>query len=792
MIRPSGPCPAKIMLVGEMPGDQEVLKGQPFEGMAGEELSRMLADAGIMRSVCFISSVLRVKLPGGTDDAIPMKKKAISEDRHVLYNGTWVHKEVVHGIELLKREIELCQPNVIIAFGRIALFALFGDTAIGKWRGSELQIKLPTSLPLAPKLIPTYSPSQVLQVWSRRPIVVQDLRRALRESYSKELSRLEYKFLLRPEYQQARAVLTSILLQLNTTRDPLPLSVDIETRRGHIACIGFAWSRTEAICIPLLCVERQEGYWSLDEETELISLMRRILTHSKLKLIGQNFLYDAQYLYRYWLIVPTGVFDTMLAQHVCFAGMEKALDYLSSMYCEHHLYWKDDGKEWTPDVDEDQLWSYNCMDCVRTFEVAGVLEKTVNYYQLAKVNAFQQELFYPVLNSMLRGIRIDAKTKAGFAMHLMEELNARQTWINYVVGEPLNTNSSPQMKQLFYSTLGQKEVLSRKGRERTVTCDDEALQKIATREPILRPLVNKITELRSIGVFLSTFVNSNTDIDSRMRCSYNIAGTDTYRFASKKNAFGSGLNLQNVPNGSDDSGLVLPNVRKLFIPDPGMEFFDIDLSSADLRIVVWEANETEMKAMLAEGYDPYTVIAQEFYHDKTITKKDPRRQTFKSFAHGTHYLGTARGLAERLGLSVAEAEKTQKWYFQRFPRIKIWQDNLKEQVFKRKMVQNIFGYRFNILDRIDQSTLNAAAAWIPQSTVACLINRAYLAIYKTQPEVQILLQVHDSLAGQYPIAGAEAFRKAIVAAAEIPLPYADPLTIPVGIKTSQVSWGDCK
>jgi len=52
-------------------------------------------------------------------------------------------------------------------------------------------------------------------------------------------------------------------------------------------------------------------------------------------------------------------------------------------------------------------------------------------------------------------------------------------------------------------------------------------------------------------VFLSTFIMMPLDQDSRMRCSYNICGTETYRFSSSKNAFGSGGNLQNLPKGDE-------------------------------------------------------------------------------------------------------------------------------------------------------------------------------------------------------------------------------------------------
>jgi DNA polymerase-1 len=274
---------------------------------------------------------------------------------------------------------------------------------------------------------------------------------------------------------------------------------------------------------------------------------------------------------------------------------------------------------------------------------------------------------------------------------------------------------------------------------------------------------------------------------------FKIPGTKTYRFASSKNAFGTGMNLQNIPSGGEEAGgLELPNIRTLFIPDPGHEYFDIDLSAADLRIVVWESDCQEMKAMLRAGLDPYTEIAKEFYHDPGITKKDPRRQTFKSFAHGTNYLGTAKGLAERLGLSVKEAESTQKWYFGKFPEIRKWQDGIKNQVLTRRMVKNVFGYRLYIFERIEGTKMNEVVAWIPQSTVGCLINRIYMKIYQNLKEVQVQLQVHDSLAGQYPIDKAEWCRRRILEEAQIELPYPDPMIIPVGIKVSQKSWGDCR
>lgn len=788
-VMPSGPCPAKIMIVGENPGAEEARLNMPFVGTAGREMDRMLQEAGISRSSCFVTNMAREIPPGGNASVWIAEKKREQTPQHKDFLGKKVLQPILDGIQLLIQEINLCQPNIIIAFGNVSLWALTGEWGIMKWRGSLLECKLPHSVNRPVKVIPVVHPGTILRRWDWRPIAVHDLRRCKKESQSAELKRADYNFLIRVSYPQAVAVLKELLLEVEST--PTWLSCDIETRAGHIACLGLAWSKLSAICIPFMCVERNEGYFTEAEEFFIIKLLRQLLCHPNAKIIGQNFHYDAQYIHRHWMFIPGCTQDTMISQHSCFSNMQKSLDFLSSMYCENHLYWKDDGKEWDVSMNEDQLWIYNCMDCVRTFEVAEVLRNTVIKMGLSEVESFQQSLFRPVLETMIRGIRVDKSRRAVFAMELVDEIAKREQFFIDVLGHPLNPKSNPQMQKLFYEDLKQPPVKNRK--TGSISCDDESLRKVIEREPVLKPLVNRITEYRSLNVFLSTFVSAPLDIDDRIRCSFAITGTETYRFASKKNAFGSGLNLQNIPKGGDEgSGLELPNVRTLFIPDPGHTFFDIDLSSADLRIVVWESDEPEMKAMLHAGLDPYTEVAKEFYHDPSINKKDPRRQLFKSFCHGTNYLGTAKGLAGRLGLSVHESEKTQAWYFGRFPKIKQWQNNLKESVIKRRMVENVFGYRCYFFDRIEGTIFNQAAAWIPQSTVACIINRGYRNIFDNLKEVQIQLQVHDSLSGQFPTHLGDWATRRIVEECLIKLPYKDPLVIPVGIVTSTKSWGDCK
>ncbi len=654
------------------------------------------------------------------------------------------------------------------------------------------------------KCIPAYHPAAVLRQWSGRGVLVHDLKRAAREMHRAEVPRATYDFIIHPSFDAVIAKLQALLAQVKLA--PTKICFDIETVGWHMACLGLAWSRTEALCIPLLERGASEGVWSLEQETEILFLLYQLMTHPNFEGVGQNLLYDCQHIYRHYHFVPRIARDTMIAQHAMFSNSPKSLDYLASLYCENYVYWKDDLKDYKAfPTDTALFYSYNSKDCVITYEVDAEQQPAVDQLNLRGPHDFQQSMFRPVLQAMLDGVLIDRKARAQFALDLQKERATREQWFIDVLGHPLNPSSTPMMQKLFYEDLKQKPIMKRRQNGKyTPSLDDDSLVEISRREPLLKPLIMKIAEYRTLGVFLNTFVTAALDTDGRMRCSYNIGGTKNYRLSSSENAFGSGMNMQNIP--SDESaaardmdalsGLELPNVRRLFIPDPGHEFFDIDLSKADLRIVVWESNEQEMKSMLREGRDPYVETAREYYKKPSITKTSgPEYNIFKSFCHATHYLGEPKGISQRLGLTVHEVDRAQKWYFGKFPAIPKWQGEVKKQITGRRFVENIFGYRFHVIDRIDEKTFRDFISWIPSSSIGILINKGWHRIFHNEVckkhGVRVLLQTHDSLSGQYPIEHAGLAPMLIKSLCEVPLPYAEPLIIPVGVKKSRASWGDC-
>lgn len=842
-----GPIPARIMICGEAWGADEERLGAPFQGASGQELNRMLQDAGILRSEVYVTNVVNYRpAENNLRTWIAFTKK----DRtaaHVEFRGFWVLPIVVQGHKDLLAEITLVRPNIIITFGNLALWALCtgqikmgknGPSGIHKWRGSQLAADqgiggIPgdsadggTS---RPKVIPTYHPAAVLREWSWRRITVNDLRRAKRHAESRAYSPPAWAFQLKPSFQQVTETL-SFLLSLAELND-LWLDFDIETKVNNIACLGISWTRLDGLCIPFMTTSNRAGYWSEEEESLIVWNLRTLFLHKSVHVRWQNGLYDAQHIYRSWLFVPgqqhEQCHDTMISQHSAFCALPKALAFIASMYCNWYVYWKEEGKNLDGLLTDERNWAYNLQDCVYTHESGEVLLDTLKQLGLDKVDAVQQALFWPVLRAMNRGIRVIDQQRDALAADIQTELDAREKFLYDILCHTINVSSPKQMYCLFYEDLKQKMVMKKTMADGKMvmrpSVDDESLNTIKTREPLLTPVCNAIADIRTLSKWRKDFVLMRKDSDGRMRCSFNIAGDAggksapySYRLSSSANAFGSGGNLQTIPSEKSKSAgkaaargsmdFELPNIRSMFGPDSGYTFFDMDLDRADLHIVVWESNDTMLKAAMRlgvdvhllnvftlDGHEPPPLEELVEGHPKYADHRGPRkhkREFAKVFCHGSNYGGGARTMAAHTGRTINEVDRAQKIWFGAHPGIKRWHKEVEDQITKRRFVENKFGYRWYIFDRL-AGLLPEAVAWIPQSSVGCTINRIWLNLYKAAPEIEVLLQVHDSLAGEFPTNRREACMQALATASKIVIPYEDPLTIPTGVKTSEKSWGDC-
>lgn len=778
-VRSRGPLNAEILIVGEAPGEKEDKLLQAFVGTSGYELDRMLAEARFVTSACRYANAIPWRpFDNDIDHAFASSRKAAEATGAVWHRGRYCLPVAIEGLRLLAEEIQLLRPKVIIAVGGTALWALTERDGIEDWRGSELRQTLVEGQDIP--VIPTYHPASILRAWENRYLAIHDLKKAHRIWQLGPTAPPPWRFILRPDFAQCMAA-------LDTAEQAGTLAVDIETKRQRIVCVGIAWSSQEAVCIPFV---RATGapYWSAEEEVAIVERLRHILvTH---KIIGQNFHYDAQYFAREMFAIPGCDWDTMLAQHVLFPGTPKSLAHNSSLYCPYHIFWKDDGKEWDPRVHpEEQLWSYNCVDCVKTFEVMEAQRALIAKYKLEAQVDFLMRLWPHVLLMMLRGVRVDASTRSAASMELGTAIAERQLWIDFVVGRPFNVDSPKQMKEFFLDELGVKPIKNRKTKR--VSLDKKALAEMDEKYPILSPLIQTIQEIRSLSKFKSNFADAALDKDGRMRCSFNIGGTETFRFSSSENAFGSGTNLQNIPSGNRSMTMTMPNMRKLFIPDEEMEIAEIDLAGADAQVVAWEADDKKLKEAFRARIKIHTVNARDLFGDRAGPdgKNEPYYTMAKQGVHATNYLCQVRTLAATLGIQQAEAQAFQDRWFRLHPGIKDWHDRIQHSLSTTRSVTNRFGFRRVYFDRIENIAAEAVA-WIPQSTVAITVNTALIAIgSESRLPVDLLLQVHDSLVFQYPKRLRDEVLRRVAAITRVVVPYADPLIIPFGLKLSDRSWG---
>lgn len=244
-----------------------------------------------------------------------------------LIPGKYLKAEYHPYVEALQKKARDLKPNLILALGNVACWALLGRQGISKIRGA-------TTASAYGKLLPAYHPAAVLRQWELRPITVLDFRKAAREMAFPEINRPKRKVYI-PE--------TLSDLDEFFERHIAPaefLSVDVETAADQITCIGFAPSRSVAMCLPFHDPRKGGSYWpTLNEEFLALKWAQKVL-EGPTKKIFQNGLFDLHRIFRsYGIKVNNAAEDTMLMSHALQPESPKGLAYLAS-YLTDESPWK--------------------------------------------------------------------------------------------------------------------------------------------------------------------------------------------------------------------------------------------------------------------------------------------------------------------------------------------------------------------------------------------------------------------------------------------------------------------
>jgi DNA polymerase-1 len=407
--------------------------------------------------------------------------------------------------------------------------------------------------------------------------------------------------------------------------------------------------------------------------------------------------------------------------------------------------------------DADQI--YNGLDVLITRQVLDAMLPQLDQHTSATY-AFSRSLQGPALEMSLRGVRVDKHRLGEVIDDFYDKIDHLERNLSRIVLEGVgmlgfNWRSPPDRMTLFYDKLGIPPIRN-KGRPTTDRAAREKMESYTIAKPIIIHM-NAIADLAEKIKKLKTEV----DPDGRIRTTYNIAGTNTGRFSSSFSAFGTGGNLQNVEE----------SLRSIFIADRGMKFAKCDAKSGESYLVgAIEGNLfndwTYLDAI--ELTDIHTTVAKlcwptpngfKWTGDKRTDKElagrpfyrhHSYRQVAKKLGHSTSYGGQPNTLAKANGLPVDIVIAFQPKYFKAFPAHQQWQQFVDSTLRRTGYLVSLTGRkRWFFGRRNDPDVLREAIAYDPQGSLADIVNRAMLHIWK-QNYVIICMHEHDALTFQYP------------------------------------------
>lgn len=346
----------KIVFVGEAYGEQEEAYGKGMVGPTGIELFKLCHEAGLLslqrehwryiqdfwntRDPVYVdliwqdfpefhrTNVINKRPPANKLAAFCGGKKEGIAGFPAIIKGKYLLAEFRHELERLAEELDHLNPNLVVALGNTAMWALLGQTAITKNRGTT---SLSSHTIAGFKTLPTYHPAAIFQQYKIRPVVVIDLMKAAREAEFPEIRRPMREIWIEPTLEDLETFYEQHI------RGCSLLSVDIETSGTLITCIGFAPSKDRALVVPFYDPRRKgKSYWA-DQRSEVTAkqFVKRILEDPRIPKLFQNGVYDIAFELRADGVRVMGAeHDTMLLHHALQPESLKSLGFMGSIYTD--------------------------------------------------------------------------------------------------------------------------------------------------------------------------------------------------------------------------------------------------------------------------------------------------------------------------------------------------------------------------------------------------------------------------------------------------------------------------
>ena len=583
-------------------------------------------------------------------------------------------------------------------------------------------------------------------------------------------------------------------------RSAKKISFDTETTstdamQADLVGISVAVAEGDAYYIPV--GHRGRGK-QLDLPT-VIEAIRESFTDMRIEKIGHNLKYDCLILRKAGLEVMPLSFDSMLAAWVLEPesrrlGLKKMAEAeLGVSMTEITELIGSGKKQITMDqVSIEDAAPYACADAEIPLRLEKVLTERLKQNDLYQIfREIEMPLVSVLIAMEFEGIAVDRQFFIDFSQELSTRIADISGEIYQMIGQPINLNSTQQLAEALFQTLG---LIPPDSSNKTKSGHYSTAASVLEEMRGQHPVVELLLEYREISKLVSTYleaipkqINPHT---GRVHTSFNQTGSVTGRLAS------SDPNLQNIPTRTS----LGHRVRKGFIAGEGNLLLSVDYSQIELRIVAHMANDEGMLNAFKANQDIHATTASAIYDVPLDDVTKDQRRHAKAINFGLIYGMSPFGLTRTTNLTLAEAENFVKAYFTKFPGVKKYLDGIRKQAADVGYVETLLGRKRyfpqlknpstpQVRSRAEREAINAPI----QGTAADILKIAMIklpeAIDKAGLGAKILLQVHDELLLECPESEIEKTVKVVKNVMQ------NAFTISITLETDAAwgkNWGDLK
>lgn len=535
-------------------------------------------------------------------------------------------------------------------------------------------------------------------------------------------------------------------------------TTDLDYMRADIVGVSFAVEAGKAAYVPV--AHRYPGAPDQLQRETVLERLRPLLEDAKKPKLGQNLKYDMSVLARAGIDMQGIAHDTMLESYVLDSTATRHdMDSLALKYLGHQTIHYEDvagkGKKQLrfDQIELEQAGPYAAEDADITLRLHQTLWPRLEVAEGQAQLYRQIEIpLVPVLSRIERnGVLIDRAMLGKQSTQLAKRMLEIEQAAYDAAGGPFNLGSPSQLQQILFTPEGLNITPRAKTPKGQPSTAESVLQELAEEGHDLPRL---ILEHRSLSKLKSTYTDKlpeQIDPDTgRVHTSYHQAVAATGRLSS------SDPNLQNIPVRSDEGR----RIRQAFVAPEGKRIVAADYSQIELRIMAHLSGDEGLLKAFAAGADVHAATAAEIFGTTPDKVTGNQRRSAKAINFGLIYGMSAFGLARQLGIERGEAQDYVNLYFSRYPGVRAFMDQTREQARERGFVETVFGRRLylpeirsrNVQRRqyAERTAINAPM----QGTAADLIKLAMIAVQgwldKAGLKSKLIMQVHDELVLEVP------------------------------------------